>query len=80
MSRWCVYDWMKRIDLRPQKAGPKQPWTYDPQDLCKAIETTPDFYQDELAQVLGVSQSTISYGLKRLKLSRKKNDALPRTQ
>ena len=77
VSRWCVYDWTKRLDLRPEKAGPKQPWGYNPKQLRQAIESTPDLYQDELAETLGVSQSTISYGLKRLQLSRKKNDVVP---
>jgi hypothetical protein len=59
------------------KLAPNNPGGYDPKQLRQVIESTPDLYQDELAKILGVSQSTISYGLKRLQLSRKKNDVVP---
>jgi putative transposase len=80
VSLWCVRDWVNRPSLAPQKAGPKSPWKLKPTRLTKEIEATPDAYLDELAETLGVSRSTVGYGLKRLRLTRKKNDTLQSTK
>ena len=41
--------------------------------LAKDVSQYPDLYQYERAKKFGVSQSTIFYALKRLKISYKKN-------
>ena len=77
VSRWCVYDWMKRKSLAPKKAGPKAPWRMKLSELQAVLAQHPDAYQDELAIELGVSRGCIAYGLRRLGYSRKKNDTVP---
>ena len=43
-------------------------------DLLKAYVTSnPDSYQEEIAKVFNCTQSAVSYALKRLKITRKKN-------
>jgi transposase len=77
VSRGTVQNWSKRIVLQADKAGPKQPWRLNPERLRAEVEATPDAYLDELAETLGVSRSTVGYGLKRLQVTRKKNHTLP---
>jgi predicted transcriptional regulator len=48
--------------------------------LESELQETPDAYLDELATRLGVSTATVHYGLKRLKITRKKNQAVPATR
>jgi transposase len=76
VSRGTVHNWMNRPVLAPDKAGPKEPWALNPKRLAEEVETAPDAYLDELATALGVSRSTVGYGLKRLNLTRKKNDTV----
>jgi transposase len=73
LTRWC-----KRETLVPLKAGPKGPWKLDPIILQAHVEADPGAYRDERAVALGVSASAVGYGLKRLQITCKKNDALPR--
>ena len=43
-------------------------------DLLKAyVKSNPDSYQEEIAKEFNCTQSAVSYALKRLKLTRKKN-------
>lgn len=76
VSRWCVYDWLDRETLEPAKQGCPSPWKLSPEVLEAHVAQYPDAYQHERAMALGVSNYVVWYGLKRLKLSRKKNAAL----
>ena len=76
VSRWCVYDWLSREDLRPDKQGCPAPWKLRPDALEAHVQAYPDAYQHERAEALGVSRHVVLYGLKRLGF--KKNTALPR--
>lgn len=78
VGRSTIYAWQKRETLAPGKPGPRKPRTLCYEALKDHIEAYPDAYQHERAKALGVSRHVVLYGLKRLKLSRKKNDALPR--
>lgn len=80
VGRSTIYDWMKRETLTPSKAGPKQPWKLDPERLKAHVDSDAEAYLDERARDLGVSIHAVHYGLKRLNLTRKKNDALPPAQ
>lgn len=80
VSRWCVYNWMSRESLDPAKQGCPAPWKLSPEALTAHVAAHPDAYQHERAEALGVSEYVIWYGLKRLKLSRKKNAAVQRKE
>lgn len=73
LVRWCNSE-----SLAPLKAGPKAPWKLNPEVLKAHVEQDPEAYWDERAVDLGVSASTIGYGLKRLKITCKKNGTVPR--
>ena len=75
LDRWLALD-----DLTPQKPGPKQPWKLDPERLKAHVDADAEAYLDERARDLGVSTHAVHYGLKRLGLTRKKNDTLPPAQ
>ena len=68
MSRWCVYDWLKRQDLEPAKQGSLGPWKLTPKTLAAHVAAYPNAYQYERAEALGVSQYMIGVSLKRLGL------------
>lgn len=78
VSRWCVYDWLSRETLTPDKQGCPGPWKLDAEALKAHVEAYPDAYQHERAAALGVSRHVVLYGLKRLGLRRKKNAAVSR--
>ena len=78
VSRWCVYDWLSRETLEPEKQGCPGPWKLCPEALKAHVEAYPDAYQHERALDLGVSDYAVWYGLKRLAMSRKKNVVVPR--
>lgn len=73
VSRWCVYDWLNRETLEPEKQGCPAPWKLCPEALKAHVEAYPDAYQHERGADLGVSRHVVLYGLKRLEMSRKKN-------
>jgi len=61
--------------LAPKKR--KETWRkISPEELEKYIERHPDAYLREIAKVFSCSENSIFKALKRLKISRKKNDAL----
>ena len=66
MSRWCVYEWLRREHLAAEKTGPKQAWKLDMEALAAHVAAYPDAYQYERAEALGVSRHVVLYGLKRL--------------
>lgn len=79
VSVWCIDDWLRRkADLLPKKPGPQKRWKLDLVALEKAVQENPDAYLQELAETFGTARSTIWYALQALKISRKKNHALPR--
>jgi putative transposase len=81
VSRWCVYDWLKREnDLAGEKTGPKGCWKLDTAKLVKLVEENPEAYLSELAEELGTGISTVWYRLNSLKISRKKNHTVQRAR
>lgn len=76
VSRWCVYDWLKRESLEAEKQGPRGPRTIDLALLESHVEAYPDAYQYERAAAFGVSRHVVLHGLKRLGI--KKNAVVPR--
>ena len=75
VSRWCVYNWLKRVDLEALKPGPKEPRSLACSVLEAHVAAYPDAYQKERAEALGVSEYVVWYGLKRLGI--KKNATVP---
>lgn len=73
-----VKRWLKRESLIPDKAGPKQAWSINLEDLKELVTNQPDNYLDEYAEKLNSNTSTISYNLKKLGISRKKNHVVRR--
>lgn len=76
VGRSTIYDWLKRESLTPDKPGPTKPWKLCPDALQAHVIESPDAYQHERGAELGVSRHVVLYGLKRLKITRKKNDNL----
>jgi len=70
--------WLKRKTLKADKPGPTGSRAIDPEKLKEEVAANPDAYLDELAQTLGTSSSTVSYTLKKLNITRKKNHAIRR--
>lgn len=74
VSRPRIYEWMGRGgDLSIRKTGPKGSHKVDMERLQLQISRTPDATLQEVAAAQGVHYSTISYALKRLGHTRKKN-------
>ncbi len=75
VSRATVYLWLglgtKR--LKGTKPGPKRNRKVDAGLLLAAIQACPDARLAELGREFHVHESTISYALKRLNVTRKKN-------
>lgn len=75
VSRATVYLWLgigtKR--LKGTKPGPKANRKVNEERLLAAIRLRPDARLVELGQEFNVHESTISYALKRLNVTRKKN-------
>lgn len=76
VSRAIVYIWLGMESQKPLKTGPKGPHKLDLERLKQLVAERPDAYLDELAVELNVSDFAVAYGLKRLKISRKKNHAI----
>lgn len=65
--------------LAPQKH--ERRWRkIDPEKLRKYVEAHPDAYQHEMAAAFGVRLFAIQKALKRLGITRKKNDSVPGKQ
>ncbi len=70
-----VYRWVKASDpLSYEKPGPRCGWRLDREALRAHVEAHDDMTYAERARHFGVSESCIWYGLRRLGISRKKND------
>lgn len=70
-------NWLKREHLEAGKPGPTTSHKIDRQALKTMVAEEPDCYLDEYAERLGSKRSTVWYNLKVLKISRKKNHAIP---
>ena len=75
VSLWCVYNWCSREDL-PANRHPSRKSKIDMQKLSRHLQDHPDTILRERAIEFGVTQQAIWYGLRRLKATHKKNDAL----
>jgi len=74
VGRSQVYAWLQRGDkLAAQKPGPKGAHKLPAEQLARAVQAQPDLCLHELARQFGVCVSTVHYGLKRLRITRKKN-------
>ncbi|MBX3327161.1 MAG: IS630 transposase-related protein [Nitrospira sp.] len=71
VGKASVMRWL--IELEPKKTRNKSATKIDMEALRKDIEESPDSYQYERAERLGVSQSGIYWALKRLNVTYKKN-------
>jgi transposase len=80
ISRWCVYNWLKRETLTPSKQGCPKPWRLCPEALKAHVASYPDAYQHERAAEFGVSRYAVWYGLRRLKITCKKNVTVRRAK
>jgi len=80
VSRGRVYIWLGLGDKLATglKPGPKGAHKLDEGRLQAELQKRPDIMLKELAALFHVRESTVHYGLKRLKISRKKNLALRR--
>lgn len=79
VSRWCVYSWLGRETLKPDRQGaPVGPRKISFDRLRVHVEQYPDAYQYERAKDLGVSRHVVMNGLKRLGI--KKNVVVPREE
>ncbi len=75
VSLWCVQDWCLRKDLSA-KVQPSRHNKIDMEKLSVHLKDQPDAILRERATKFGVTEQAIWYGLKRLKVTHKKNDAL----
>ena len=66
-----LFRWQQKID--PCITRNKPATKLDMDKLAQDVELAPDDYQWERAKRLGVAERTVGYGLKRLKVSYKKN-------
>lgn len=73
-----VKRWLNRENLKADKPGPRQSRTIDPEQLREIVKSKPDGYLDEYAQMLNSKRSTVFYNLKKLGITRKKNDTVRR--
>lgn len=81
VSRGSVYNWLKSEDFSSYKRpGPKGARKIDLRELDAHVQAFGDMTQAERARDFGVSRHCIWYNLRRLKISRKKNDALQAAQ
>ncbi len=79
VSLWCVNNWCGRNNLTPApQLGRKR--KLDWKALAKHIRENPDALLRERAQYFGVHTSAIGYAQKQMKLTRKKNAEIQRTQ
>ena len=71
VGKASVVRWSKRIEAQPTRNKPAT--QINMEALKQDVEPYPDAYQYERSQRVGVSQRGVSYALKRLRISHKKN-------
>ncbi len=72
-----VARWLQRIEI---KRRPDVPLKINRELLARDVEQYPDSYQYERAARLGVRRSAISYNLRKMKLTCKKNTATSKSK
>jgi hypothetical protein len=72
VSRWCVYNGLKRAGLAAEVRGRRKPYRLAAEVLLAHVKAYPDAYLHERATALGVSCYAVWYGLRRLGLTRKR--------
>ena len=77
VSLWCVDDWIKRDDLVPRLSSVRNR-KIDREALRRHVQVYPDALLRERAEHFGVQISAIWYQMHKMKLTRKKNDAIHR--
>jgi len=80
ISTSTIWAWKSKLNetgtLTPKKR--KETWRkIDPEKLSTYVAQHPDAYQHEIAVAFGVRLYAIQKALKRLKITRKKNDPVP---
>lgn len=75
-----VYRWLKPGGLTSHRPGPKQPHKLDWEGLRRQVEQHADMTQGERARHFGVSRHGIWNALHKMRVTRKKNDAVQRVQ
>ncbi len=77
VSRGSIYNWLSAPDaLSYRKPGPKGPRKLDREALRRHVEAHDDLTQKERARHFGVSRNCIWNALRKIGVSRKKNDGL----
>ena len=79
VSKYALQEWKSQLkstgELEPKKR--RETWRkLDPEKLRAHVKEHPDAYLREIAEVFGCSETAVAKGLKRLKISRKKNHTL----
>lgn len=81
VSTATIWAWKSMLKESGKLSAKKRKETWrkiDPEKLRKYVEEHPDAYQHEIATSFGVRLYAIQCALKRLKITRKKNDSLQR--
>ena len=77
VSRASIYNWLGMDDCFTfERPGPRSPRKLELKALQAHVEDYPDETHSERAIHFGVSRHCIWYNLRKLKISRKKNDLL----
>lgn len=77
VDRSTIYRWLGADDpLSPERPGPKNMRCLDEAALRKHVADFPDVTQNQRASHFGVSESSITYGLRKLGITRKKNNRI----
>ncbi|BAP58052.1 transposase [Thioploca ingrica] len=71
VSQSRVFRWSKQLEAQHTRNKPAT--KLDMEALKREVESSPEAYQSERAERLGVSRRGIGYALKRLGISRKNN-------
>lgn len=83
MAISTIQKWKKQLEVegnlknKPLNRGFKK---INPEKLQEYIKKHPDAYLKEIAQEFNCSDMAVHYALKRLKITRKKNDTIHRTK
>jgi transposase len=81
VSRGSIYNWLEAPDaLSHRKPGPKSGRTLDWEALRRHVEDHDDLTQKERARHFGVSRHCIWNALRKMGITRKKNDGLQGAQ
>lgn len=71
-----IYRWLKLDDLTPNAPLKTRHRKIDKAALQRHVRDNPDMFLHERAVIFGVHPSAISYSLKRMKIVKKKSDAI----